>query len=162
VRLGLAAGRPVATTPLPVFANLAGVVHHFSGTTAADIAEGIVTLLRDPGRCAAILQRQRDWISRNSWTAQAGRISNIIRGCFAESHACDLQPPAPALDAVLSGAVAGEPASTADVLREMIELIDAPAGPATPPMPEVSVEATPTPTDVAGTDTADWRARRAR
>jgi glycosyltransferase involved in cell wall biosynthesis len=87
VRLGLAAGRPVATTPLPVFANLAGVVHQFSGGAPADIAEGIVALLRDPDGCATIVRQQQDWIGRNSWAAQAARIGKLIRGCFAERHA---------------------------------------------------------------------------
>jgi glycosyltransferase involved in cell wall biosynthesis len=92
VRLGLAAGRPVATTPLPIFANLAGVVQQFSGVTAADIAAGIVALLRDPALCAAIVERQQGWISRYSWSAQAARVSDIIRGCFAGRHTVEWLP----------------------------------------------------------------------
>jgi len=96
VRLGLAAGRPVATTPLAVFANLAGVVHQFSSGSAADIAEGILRLLRDPLLCAAILRRQQEWISRNSWAAQAARIDDIIRAGFRARHRLELPLPAPA------------------------------------------------------------------
>jgi glycosyltransferase involved in cell wall biosynthesis len=95
VRLGLAAGRPVATTPLPVFATLAGVVHQFSGRTATDIAEGILALLGDRDLSAAVWRRQQDWISRNSWATQAARIDNIIRGGFAERHVVAPPPPAP-------------------------------------------------------------------
>jgi glycosyltransferase involved in cell wall biosynthesis len=96
VRLGLAAGCPVATTPLAVFANLAGVVHQFSSGSAADIADGILALLRDPLLCAAILRRQQEWISRNSWAAQAARIDDIIRAGFEARHRVELRPPAPA------------------------------------------------------------------
>ena len=42
VQLGLAAGRPVLTTPLPVFADLAEVVHQLSATDALAIAEGVL------------------------------------------------------------------------------------------------------------------------
>lgn len=98
VRLGLAAGRPVATTPLPIFANLAGVVHQFAGRTAAAIAEGILALLGDRDLSAAIRRRQQDWISRNSWAAQAARIDKIIRGQFAQRRAVALPSPAPTPD----------------------------------------------------------------
>jgi glycosyltransferase involved in cell wall biosynthesis len=100
VRLGLAAGRPVATTPLPVFATLAEVVHQCAGRTAADIAAGILALLDDRDLSAAVWRRQRDWIGRNSWAAQAARIDDIIRGGFAERHAIAPRPPAPAPDRV--------------------------------------------------------------
>jgi glycosyltransferase involved in cell wall biosynthesis len=95
VRLGLAAGPPVATTSLPIFANLAGVVHQFAGRTATAIAEGILALLGDRDLSAAIRRRQQDWIGRNNWAAQAARIDRIIRGGFAERRAVRL-PPAPA------------------------------------------------------------------
>src|ERR1700745_3398258 len=61
VRLGLAAGRPVLTTPLPVFADLAEVVQQLPGTDATAITEGILSVLGDAGRRTEILQRQRRW-----------------------------------------------------------------------------------------------------
>ena len=84
VRLGLAAGRPVATTPLPVFANLADTAHQFAGTGTADIADGIIALLDDAETCASLVRRQSAWAERNSWSAQASRIGDMILGCFAE------------------------------------------------------------------------------
>ena len=45
VRLGLAAGRPVLTTPLPIFADLSEIVYQLPGTEAWEIAEGIISLL---------------------------------------------------------------------------------------------------------------------
>src|SRR6516165_3640865 len=57
VRLGLAAGRPVLTTPLPVFGDLSEVVHQLPGTNAPAIAEGILSVIGDDGRKADILRR---------------------------------------------------------------------------------------------------------
>jgi glycosyltransferase involved in cell wall biosynthesis len=93
VRLGLAAGRPVLTTPLPIFAELSDIVGQLPGTEAWEIAKGIISLLGDEYRKAEILQRQRDWVRANSWAAQAARLSNIIHGCFEETHAVELRNP---------------------------------------------------------------------
>jgi glycosyltransferase involved in cell wall biosynthesis len=152
VRLGLAAGRPVATTPLPVFANLAGVVHHLSGSAAPDIAEGILALLRDPEMSATLLTQQRDWIARNSWAAQAARIGNIIRGCFAERHAVELIPPAPSrLDPVVPEVGGTGEASSAQALREMVGLLDGSDRPVKSPVPGEA--------DTVAIGAANWRAQ---
>ena len=101
VRLGLAAGRPVLTTPLPVFGDLSEVVHQLHGTDAPAIAEGILSVLGDDGRKADILRRQRGWVRANGWAAQAARLSNIILGCVEEARGIELQVPtgmAPALE----------------------------------------------------------------
>jgi hypothetical protein len=58
VRLGLAAGRPVLTTPLPIFADLSDIVYQLPGTEAWEVAEGIMSLLGDDDRKAEILRRQ--------------------------------------------------------------------------------------------------------
>ncbi|MGE5269663.1 MAG: hypothetical protein ACM3JG_08335, partial [Thiohalocapsa sp.] len=63
VRLGLAAGRPVLTTPLPIFANLSDSVHTLAGGGAADIAAGVESVLRDRELSTSLLRRQRQWIS---------------------------------------------------------------------------------------------------
>jgi glycosyltransferase involved in cell wall biosynthesis len=93
VRLGLAAGRPVLTTPLPVFADLSEVVQQLPGTDATAIAEGILSVLGGAVRRAEILQRQRNWVRANSWAAQAARLSNIILGCFEETRGVQLRVP---------------------------------------------------------------------
>jgi glycosyltransferase involved in cell wall biosynthesis len=139
VRLGLAAGRPVATTPLAVFANLAGVVHQFSSGTTADIADGILALLRDPALCAAILRRQQEWINRNSWAAQAARIDDIIRAGFRAHHQVELRPPAPHRVEQLArpaGKSDPHPWAAGSRLRELAERAAARlARPAVPPSP---------------------------
>jgi len=93
VRLGLAAGRPVLTTPLPVFSDLSEIVFQLPGTEAKEIAEGILSLLDDENRKTEILRRQRDWVRANSWAAQATRLSNIILSCFEETHGVELRVP---------------------------------------------------------------------
>jgi glycosyltransferase involved in cell wall biosynthesis len=93
VRLGLAAGRPVLVTPLPVFSDLSEIIYQLSGTEPRQIAEGILSLLDDEDRKTEVLRRQRDWVRANSWAAQAARLSNIIRGCFEDAHGAELRAP---------------------------------------------------------------------
>ena len=47
VRLGLASLTPVATTPLPIFDDVASITHRLPGTAAVDIAAGIRRLVTD-------------------------------------------------------------------------------------------------------------------
>jgi glycosyltransferase involved in cell wall biosynthesis len=94
VRLGLTVGRPVLTTPLPVFSDLSQIVDQLPGTDAREIAEGILSLLRDEDRKTEILDRQRRWVRANSWATQGTRLSSIILGCFEESHHVELRAPA--------------------------------------------------------------------
>ncbi|HZU87770.1 MAG TPA: glycosyltransferase [Stellaceae bacterium] len=94
VSFALAAGRPVAVTPLPLFSDLSDVVHRLPGTTAVDIAEGLNALLADENARSELLRRQRQWVAANSWSTQAGRIANLIRGCFEERHGVELRAPA--------------------------------------------------------------------
>ena len=96
VRLGLAAGRPVLTTPLPVFADLGDIVWQLQGTAAVDIADGVLSLLQDDNRRAAIAQSQRHWVHDHSWAAQATRIANIMLGSLEERHGVELRTPATA------------------------------------------------------------------
>jgi glycosyltransferase involved in cell wall biosynthesis len=93
VRLGLAAGRPVLVTPLPVFSDLSEIVYPLSGTEPREIAEGILSLLDDEDRKTEVLRRQQDWVRANSWAAQAARLSNIIQGCFEEARGVELRVP---------------------------------------------------------------------
>jgi tetratricopeptide (TPR) repeat protein len=93
VRLGLAACRPVLTTPLPIFSDLSEIVYQLPGTEAWEIAEGVLSLLADVDRKTEILRRQRDWVRANSWAAQAARLSNIIHGRFEETRSVELRAP---------------------------------------------------------------------
>lgn len=140
VRLGLAAQRPVATTPLPIFANLSGFVHPLAGIAAADIAEGIVTLLRDPARAAELLARQREWIRSHSWAAQAGRLDAIIRGACAQRHGSETATSAMAPRDALP------PGASPDREAQLVALAErAAAALAAPPQPSLTRSATPRP-----------------
>ena len=92
VKLGLAVGRPVLTTPLSVFSDLSEIVYQLPGTGAQDIASGIISFLRDESLKAQVLKHQRDWVKANSWATQADRLANIIQGCFEERRGIELLP----------------------------------------------------------------------
>lgn len=96
VRLGLASGRPVAITPLPIFSDLFDIAYRLPGTGAVEIAEGLDALLADEGARGDLLQRQRRWVAANSWAAQAARLANIMQGCCEERRGVALRAPAPA------------------------------------------------------------------
>jgi glycosyltransferase involved in cell wall biosynthesis len=119
VRLGLAAGRPILTTPLPIFSDLSEVVYQLPGREATEIADGILSLLDDRTRKSEILQRQRDWVRANSWASQAARLSNIIHGCFEESHGVELRVPRQIQSGLtLPAAAEIRTQGTSDLLRE--------------------------------------------
>lgn len=47
VRMGIAAGKPVAVTPINIFDDVESVVYRLSGCSASDIAEGIKYILKE-------------------------------------------------------------------------------------------------------------------
>src|SRR5690606_8850856 len=59
VRYGLATGRPVAVTPLPIFDDVRRAVCELPGQTPAEIAEGIAGIM-DHGMPANDAERWRD------------------------------------------------------------------------------------------------------
>lgn len=79
VRMALAAGLPVAVTPLSIFADVAPAVFRLPGTDPASLAAGIDHLLGqlDQGdhRSAAV-ERSRQFVARR----QADRLSRRLRG----------------------------------------------------------------------------------
>jgi glycosyltransferase involved in cell wall biosynthesis len=124
VRLGLAVGRPVLTTPLAVFSDLSEIVHQLPGTNARDIAEGIGSFLGDEQRKVEIVQRQRDWIRQNSWAAQAERIANIIQGCFEETHGHALSVPRRPANGEVHHQQNATPGSSVEELPAMLNLFE--------------------------------------
>ncbi|WP_185633554.1 glycosyltransferase [Burkholderia stagnalis] len=80
VRYGLAANRPVACTPIPIFDDLGGLVHRFSGTDAQSIAADLATLLGDPNLLRSKAEAQAHWIRARSWDEMSARLGGIIRG----------------------------------------------------------------------------------
>lgn len=79
VRFGLASGRPVACTPLPIFDDVSRVVHTLPGISAADLARGIGELLDDPGKLARLAERQKALLATNNWPTLSARLWNMLR-----------------------------------------------------------------------------------
>jgi glycosyltransferase involved in cell wall biosynthesis len=119
IRFGLASARPVAVTPLPLPADLSGVVYRLSGTGAVAIAEGLSALFADDKETKELVRRQRAWIAGSSWSAQAARLADIMRGCCEERHGVALRAPPPPAELAATPrertAAAGEVLSGADL-----------------------------------------------
>lgn len=83
VRMGLASGRPIACTPLPIFLDVASVTFQLPGTTPVLLAEGIEALLGSTEDLKAAAHRQNAWLAEHAWSAVSSRLWNILRGCAA-------------------------------------------------------------------------------
>ncbi len=79
VRFGLAARRPVACTPLPIFDDVGTVVHRLPGRSIDDLERGIEALLTDSQKLAAHQQRQEAWLAEHDWKAASRRLWNTLR-----------------------------------------------------------------------------------
>ena len=88
VRMALATGSAIATTPLPIFQDLTGVTYSLSGTTAADIAQGIASVLHTYISDAQALTRARQLAQQRAYQqgAQqlAPRLTHLLYGLHAQ------------------------------------------------------------------------------
>ncbi len=80
VRGGLAAGRPVAVTPLSIFDDVADGVHRLPGVDAAAMAAGMSELLADDSALAALRERGVRWCDARRWPRVAVRLLDLIDG----------------------------------------------------------------------------------
>jgi glycosyltransferase involved in cell wall biosynthesis len=80
VRMGLAAGRPVAVTPLSIFDDVADAVHTLPGVRIEDIADGLHRLLNEPELVAAQAEKTARWTSSRLWPKLSMRLLNLIDG----------------------------------------------------------------------------------
>ncbi len=78
VRFGLASGRPVACTPLPIFDDVAEVTWRLPGTSPEAIAAGLAALLDDAGGREALRTRQADWLAARDWQRLSARLWHIL------------------------------------------------------------------------------------
>jgi glycosyltransferase involved in cell wall biosynthesis len=83
VRYGLAAGRPVAVTPLPIFEDLGDAVFRMSGTAPHEIAQGITSTLAHlaEGSASAKLVQYaaREWLNSHDYSRQCATLMRISR-----------------------------------------------------------------------------------
>ena len=80
VRMGLAAGCPVAVTPLPIFDDVADAVHALPGTDVDSIATGIRQLLDDPALAEEQVRKAEQWTASRQWPLLSVRLLNLIDG----------------------------------------------------------------------------------
>lgn len=95
VRMAISAQRPIATTPLPLFADVAAAVQPLPGMDTAALAAGLdqqLQALADPAQRQAAEQRVRDFANQHSATTLAQRLYGMVRGvCRAVDLTADLE-----------------------------------------------------------------------
>lgn len=83
VRYGMAVERPVAVTPLPIFADLEGSVHELPGTTPADIASGLSAILDAIGNntaaAATVADQASRWRAQHDYAVIGKRLSDMCK-----------------------------------------------------------------------------------
>jgi len=89
VRYGLAAGKAVAVTPLPIFDDVAGSVFALPGISPADIATGLKQLSRDlranAAESQAVLERAQQWRDVHAYPVLGRKLAGTLRGIFRNS-----------------------------------------------------------------------------
>ena len=80
VRMGLAAGRPVAVTPIPIFDDVAEAVYRLPGNEPEQMAQGIYQLLSDPVGLEQKTAQSQIWLKSRQWPVLSARLLNIIDG----------------------------------------------------------------------------------
>ena len=89
VRYGLAAGKAVAVTPLPIFDDVAGITFALPGTEPAQLAAGLVALagkLRGGDAEAELtLKRSREWRNVHAYPVLGRRLAGMLRGLYRDA-----------------------------------------------------------------------------
>ncbi|CAM5507889.1 D-inositol-3-phosphate glycosyltransferase [Aquamicrobium terrae] len=84
VRYGLAAGKPVVVTPLPIFQDLDDCVFKLPGTSPAQIAQGLEALASDAAAGAPDfverLARARNWRDSHAYPVLGRRLAGMLKG----------------------------------------------------------------------------------
>ena len=83
LRTVMAAGVPVAVTPLPLFDEAGSAVLRLSGTDPDSLADGIADLLADPAQRAAAAMAAYGWCMERSWGSTGLRLAGMLRGLAA-------------------------------------------------------------------------------
>lgn len=84
VRYGMATGKPVMVTPIPIFDDLGDAVFKFKGFTAEHIAEDIITRLKEiegeTPQWEAIMNSAKSWRNQHDYRTVSMRLDNICNG----------------------------------------------------------------------------------
>ncbi len=87
LRTAMAAGRPVAVTPVAIFEEARGAVATLPGGTPEAIADGLAALLDDPARRAALARSGADWLAGRDWARIAERTFGMLDGLLGARRA---------------------------------------------------------------------------
>jgi FkbM family methyltransferase len=89
VRYGLAAGRPVAVTPLAIFDDVAAAVFRLPGLAPPDLAAGIRHLLGELSADVVEVKARRDvadsWRAQHAYPRLAARLGDVVAGLGLDS-----------------------------------------------------------------------------
>ena len=80
LRGALAAGAPVAVTPIALFDEAGDAVFRFAGHAEEAVAEGLDRLLGDAALRAQIQDAAQDWVGQRRWTDVARVLEGMITG----------------------------------------------------------------------------------
>ena len=80
VRIGLASGKPVAVTPLPIFDDVYDAVLTLPGTDEASLASGIRDLIEDRELLNQQTEKAARWAESRRWPLLSTRLLNLIDG----------------------------------------------------------------------------------
>jgi phosphoketolase len=78
--MALAAGRPVAVTPLAFFEEAGAAVSRLEGIDCHAISRGIAALLDNPLEREKLLDNAKTWLAEREWPMIAFRFHGMLRG----------------------------------------------------------------------------------
>lgn len=82
VRYGLATGKPIAVTPLPIFDDVSPAVFHLPGCSAEDIANGLEDLrqqiLSDSPFYRETIQKAENWRAQHRYSRLGHRLEGML------------------------------------------------------------------------------------
>lgn len=78
VRMGLAAGRPVACTPMNVFGDVSEIVHFLPDISPQAMADGLLELVLNPQKLLSTQQRHHEWLQAHAWKRVTQRLDTMI------------------------------------------------------------------------------------
>jgi glycosyltransferase involved in cell wall biosynthesis len=90
VRHGIASGKPVATTPLSIFADVSEAVHQLPGVGLAQIAQGLgqltEQLLAGSDQIDEVHRRAEAWRAQHRFSQLGVRLAGMIFGLYSDRY----------------------------------------------------------------------------
>lgn len=81
VRMALASGKPVLTSPISIFDDIQEITYQLKGIETQDITMGILNFLNLPtANQQAIIDRKKQWLIENDWKKISHRLQGMLKG----------------------------------------------------------------------------------